>query len=56
MGDAADPPDRIDVENYAMRDALAFDDGLASLAVEGEAAWRVSVWTRCLCAPLVGLT
>ena len=37
MGDARNPPDRIDVENDAMRDALAFDDGLAPLAVEGEA-------------------
>ena len=37
MGDARNPPDRIGVENDAMRDALAFDDGLASLAVEGEA-------------------
>ena len=28
---------RIGVEDDAMRDALAFDDGLASLAVKGEA-------------------
>ena len=37
MGDARNPPDRIGVEDDAMRDALAFDDGLAPLAVEGEA-------------------
>jgi hypothetical protein len=36
VGDARNPPDRIGIENDAMRDALAFDDSLAPLAVEGE--------------------
>ena len=37
MNDARNPPDRIGVENDAMCNALAFDDGVAPFAVEGEA-------------------